>query len=439
MDSCDLPRSWLPLLSWPLEYAVHAFDQSRFTVYSPKHTLTWTAHIQTKPTVTSFYVLSPTLYALATACSLAVIGSLTSLAVFLFIWWSRHPPPKHVAALSPSTVLRIHEIASRQPYHMPPDGDGDPGSFAALPFARSPRKQSLFIFWLLFLVIAGILAYVLRPLWHAAVSSYIVEKHATLSWTFTFVLSVVLANICGRFLQFAFFLVPITRSTIQWTEWIVVVIAVKPAVTITDAYLEVARITQYLSHWYLGIPLNLALPGPIDRSSALVSSAVSAVGGYHLISSRVARNYTLILKSMVQGPLNLFDFYVSLRRSPLFPTPHFRTWAWWAVKHLLRFTLGELSWTSISYPKVFVLLTPALVICAYRIYKYNQVIMPPRTALQIAVDRIDSRLNRYETSSRRRDVEVADIKRLLQNIDKQFANLNDPGFRRRPSTREAPF
>jgi hypothetical protein len=65
--------------------------------------------------------------------------------------------------------------------------------------------------------------------------------------------------------------------------------------------------------------------------------------------------------------------------------------------------------------------------------------MPPRTALQIAVDRIDSRLNRYETSSRRRDVEVADIKRLLQNIDKQFASLNDPGFRRRLGTREAPF
>lgn len=356
MDICGLPRSWSLLVhtSWPLEYALRVFEQNPSTAYSPKPTLSPT-RIQVKPSLTGFHVLAPPFGVVAIACGLAIVGGLISLAVFLLLWSSRPPPPKPQAAiLSESTVLRIYDMASRQPYQMPPDGDGDPGTFPALPFARNPRKQSLFIFWLCFLAIAGAIAYVLSPFWQVAVTSYIAQKHATLSWTFTLILSVVLANIIGQFLQFAFFFVPIIRSAIQWAKWIVIITSVEPAATVYAAYLQVARTAQYLSHRYLGIPLNLPLPERIERSTTLVSTAVSAVGGYHLISSRVARNYTLLLKSIFQVPLSLCDTYVSLRHAPIFPTYHFQIWAWWTTKHILRFVLGELSWTTISWQKLSV-------------------------------------------------------------------------------------
>ncbi|KAJ7252705.1 hypothetical protein B0H12DRAFT_1117441 [Mycena haematopus] len=428
-----LPHAWsVWVQSWAHEYAHSAFDHCQFMANSLKHTSTRPVRIQNMPgpSLTGCHVLASTFPEVATACSLAIIGTLISMAVFLFLWNTQHRPPKpQVAALSESTVLQIYDMASRQPYQMPPDGDGDPGTFPVLPFARNPRKQSVFVFWLLFLVIAGAVAYV-------AVSSFIVEKHATLSWTFALVLSMVLANISGRFLQFAFFLTPIIRSTIQWAHWILVIVAVEPAATANSAYLQVTRITQALSHWYFGIPHNLALPERIERSTTLISSAVSAAAGYHLISSRVARNYTLVLKSIVKESLGLLDFYVSLRHAPFFPTHHFQIWSWWTMKHTLRFILGELSWASISYLKLFVLLTPTFIICAYRIYQYNQVIIPP---IQLEFKRLNGRLDRQEVSFRRRDVEVAEIKRILQNIDQRFANFGAGGFGGGRGTREAPF
>ncbi|KAJ6581400.1 hypothetical protein B0H19DRAFT_1115021 [Mycena capillaripes] len=424
MDICGSPRSWSLLVhtSWPLEYALRVFDQIPPIASSPKHQSTQPAYIQIKPTLTGSHILAPTFRAVATACSLAIIGSLVSLA-FLLVWRSQpKPPPAH---LSESTVLRIHDMASRQPYHMPPDGDGDPGTFAALPFARNPRKQSLFMFWVLFLLIFSAVAYVLSPLWQVTVFSYIAEKRTALSWTLTLILSLVLANIAGGFLQFVFFLVPIIKLTIQWTKWIVFMISVGPTSTFPSAYLQIARVTQYLSHWYFGIPQNQPLPHRVECSTALVSSVVSAASGYHLISSRVARNYTLLLKSAVQGSLNnLFDFYVSLQQTAflLAPTTYFQGWAWWSTKHILKFTLGELSWTRISWPKLSVMLAPTLIICAYSIYKYNQVIKPPRSILQLALDPIHQKLHQQQISSQRRDVELVEIKRLLQSMDARFAD-----------------
>ncbi|KAF8216395.1 hypothetical protein K438DRAFT_1953344 [Mycena galopus ATCC 62051] len=438
MDICGPPRVWSSLVRpWPL---LHAFDQSR------KDTSTRSDRIRIPgATTTGFHVLAPTFRTVATAYALVAVGALVSLAL-LFLWRSRHPPPKpQIAALSESTVLRIYEIASRQPYQMAPDGDDDPGTFAALPFARNPRKQSLFIFWFLFLLVAGMVVYFLRPFWLAAVSEYMVEKHAKISWTVTVILSVILGMISGRFLQFVFFFVPIIKSTFQWISWIVLTVAVNPAVTASSAYMQVTQISQYLSHWYLGIPFDHALSARAERSTMLVSNAISAAAGYHLISSRVARNYTLILKSLVQGPLDLFNSYVSLRHAPFLPTNRFQIWAWWAMRHSLRLSLGELSWASISYPKLSVLLTPALTICAYSIYKYNQAIIPPRSAIQLALNRLHGRLYRQEISSQRRDVEIAEIKRILQNLDHQFANFSDRGFQSSTSSsrargaREAPF
>ncbi|KAJ6518702.1 hypothetical protein C8R45DRAFT_3039 [Mycena sanguinolenta] len=435
-----LPRAWSVLVqSWPLEYAYLALAHSRFGVDSLKHTSTQLARIQniSGPSLTGCHVLAPAFHAVATACSLAITGTLISLAVFLFLWNLRRPPPKpQVATLSESTVLRIYDMASRQPFQMPPDGDGDPGTFPVLPFARNPRKQSLFIFWLLFLIIAGAVAYVLSPFWQVAAASFIEEKRAALSWTFTLILSVVLAIISGPFLQFALSLAPIIWSIIRFTYWTITMIAVQPAATANSAYRQVTRSAQYLSNWYFGIPRNLALPERIEHSTTLISSAVSAATGYHLINSRVARNYTLILRSMVQRASDLSNFYVSLRDAPFSPTPHFQIWAWWAVKHSLRFSLGELSWASISYPKLFVLLTPSLIICACGIYQYNQVIISP---IQRQFDRLHSRLTRHEVASRRRDVEVAEIKRILQNIDQQFVNFGAQELERRQGVQEAPF
>ncbi|KAJ7634101.1 hypothetical protein DFH06DRAFT_678144 [Mycena polygramma] len=425
MEICGPPHSWSLLghTSWPLEYALRVFDHSLpHTVYSPKHTSVWPSRIQIKSTPTNFYVLAPNFRVVATACSLAIIGSLIVLGVSVAVW-AQYPKPKpQTAALSESTVLRIHDLASRQPYHMPPDDDGDPETFSALPFAENPRKQSLLIFWLVLLLVVGVIAWFLRPLWHVAVSSYVAEKHATLSWGLTLFLSAVMANISGGFLQFAFSLVPIIKSTIHWTKWFAIMISVEPPAAVRSAYWHITRTAQYLSHWYFGIPHDHALPDPLERSATVVSTAVSVVGGYHLISSRIARNYTLLLKSLAQWPLNLFNLYLSLRKAPILaPTNLFQSWGWWAARHLLIFSVGELSLSTISWPKLTVLLAPTLIICAYNIYKYNQVIILPRSALQLAFDSLERKLYRQEISAHRQNIELVEIKRIVQNIDMRFA------------------
>ncbi|KAK7030702.1 hypothetical protein R3P38DRAFT_868834 [Favolaschia claudopus] len=407
--------------------ALHIFDLSRFTSISPKHT-TWPTAVRDEPTPTYPARVIATISTVAISCSLLTIIGVLSLTVLLLTWRPRTPKPHPApAALSEATVLRIYDLASRQPYPMPPDDDGDPDTIPVLPFARNPRKQSLFLFWLLFLLIAGAVAHVLAPLWQPALTTYIVEKHATLSWTFTFFLSAILVNISGQFLQFIFALIPITKGFIEWVTWTVFVMAIQPSVTAYSTYMYVRRATEYLSRWYFAIPLDQIMPERTGRSAAIVSSAFSAVGGYRLASSRVARNYALVLKSMVQGPLDLFNVYVSLKDVPIFPTSHFQTWARWSMAHVLRFTLGELTWTTVSYRKLFVLVFPSLVICAYHIYKYNQVIVPPRSALQVAFDRLHSRLYKHEIASQRRDVEVAEIKLLLKGLDAKFTNFSTMG------------
>ncbi|KAJ7733241.1 hypothetical protein DFH07DRAFT_845847 [Mycena maculata] len=434
MDVCHPPVFWSPLAhtsrdAWPLEYALRAFVGRWSTAsFSLEEASTWPTHIGLKPTLTSFHVTRPALHLVATACSVAIIASLTSLALFLLVWKFQNPPSKpEVAVLSERAVLRIHDMASRQPYPMPPDDGGD-GIFPVLPFAKNPRKQSLFIFWLFLLVFGCVVAYVLSPLWVIVVSSYVADNHSRLSWTLTLVLSAVLANISVQFLQFVFFVWPPIKSTIQWANWMVF-ISFKSAYTAHSAYLRGIQIAQYLSHRCLGVPLDHPLPRPIDRLAIFIAGVVSAVGGYHLISSRVARNYMLILKSIIQAPQRLGHIYFSLRQAPIFPTHHFQNWAWWAAKRILTYILGELSWRSISWPKLFVLLGPTLVVCVYGIYKYNQVIVPPRSSLQLALDPIHG-------EQRRQAIELAEIYRILKNLDQQFANAD---FRLHPGVTGTPF
>jgi hypothetical protein len=306
------------------------------------------------------------------------------------------------AVLSEETVLRIHEMASHQPYPMPPDGGGG-GTFSGLPFDQN-HKKSLFIFWLFFLAIAGAAAYYLSPFWLDVVSRHVTDQHSRLSWALTFVLSAVLANMSDRFLQFVFFLVPPIRSFIQGATWMLVTLYLKPATTAHSAYGQVMKMANRLSHWCFGIPLPLLLPARVDRSTTLMANAVSVVSGYHLINSRIARNYMLILKSLVQEPLHLRHAYFALRDAPIFPTIYFQSWTWWAMNHILRFILGELSWRSISWLKLFVrhsyfvsrilpkltplkvLLAPTAIIWSYSIYKYNRVVRPLRSLDALPLD-----------------------------------------------------
>ncbi|KAJ7115865.1 hypothetical protein C8R44DRAFT_983814 [Mycena epipterygia] len=441
MEICHLSRPWsflshTSLDSWPLEYTLRAFIRHpSIDTFSPKHT-SQRPHFELQPTLTTFHTKGPPLRLVATACSLALIGSLISLAVFLLLWTSKIPPTKAPvgAALSETTVLRIHDMASRQPYLMPPPDGGDDGTFTFLPFADNSRKQSLFMFWLVFLVVAGVAAYYFRPVWLPAVLRHIAEQNNRLSWTGTIFLSVVLAKLTARFLAFAFFLVPVIKSTILWIKWMAITIFVKPATTAHSAHLEVARIAHCISHWYLGIPLNRPLPERVDRSITQVSSVVSVVAGYRLISSRVARNYALIIKSMIQRPLEVGHIYLSLRHAD-FLTNRFQTWGWWATKHILRFSLGELSLRSISWLKLSALTAPSLVICAYAIYKYNQVIVPPRTVLQVALDPIHRELYEQRIGAHKRDVKLAEITRkqdvvlaeitlLLQTLGQRAVNAD---------------
>ncbi|KAJ7504482.1 hypothetical protein B0H11DRAFT_519833 [Mycena galericulata] len=422
MNICGLPLSWPSLIhtsleAWPIEYALPAFVRRPLIASSPPKVAS--THVELKPTLTSFHVLGPTLHLVATACSLAIIVGLTSLALLLLLWSRRpeNPTPKPGGVLSERAVLRIYEIASRQPYPMPPDDGGGDDTFPALPFANNARKQSLFIFWLFLLVVGCAIAYALSPIWFAVVASFVADKRSRLSWTLTLILSAILANISGQFLRFAFILWAVMKSTIQWAKWMVLMISVEPAVTAHSAYLQVTRIAHYLSHWCFGSPLDQPLPQHIDRSATFMSFVASALGGYHLISSRVVRNYMVILKSIIHGSRKLGHLYFSWRQAPIFPTNYFQYWAWWVTKYVLTFSLGELSWTSISWPKLLMLLGPTIILCAHGIYKYNQVIVPPRSHLQLALDPISR-------EQRRQAIELMDVHRLLKNLDHQFANTN---------------
>ncbi|KAJ7672667.1 hypothetical protein B0H17DRAFT_1084176 [Mycena rosella] len=388
MATCHLPLSWsliaahTSLASWPLENALRAFiGHPSIASFPPKQTWAGPTGLQLMPTLTSLHDPGPTLRLVATAWSAVIIASLVC-----------KPPTKpEGAVLSETTILRIHEMASRQPYPMPPDDGGDEGAILALPFAQNPRKQSLFIFWLFLLLVAGAAAYFFSPLWMAVVSRHIAEQHGKLSWAVILISSTILANISDPFCQFGFFLWSAIRLSIETAIWTAVTLLFKPVATAHSASQQVMRIAHYLSRWYLRIPLDLPLPQDVDRSTTLMSSAVSVVGGYHLIGGRVARTYMLVLKSMVEQPVKLVHLYSSLRDAyaPIVPTHHFQSWAWWAIKHILAFMLGELSWRSISWSKLF--------------------IIPPRSHLQLAIDPI-------QREQRRQAVEQADIKRLVQKL-----------------------
>ncbi|KAJ7077846.1 hypothetical protein B0H15DRAFT_555940 [Mycena belliarum] len=425
MDICGppLPRAFMSghtSKSWALESALRALIRQRPT-FPEGHAWTQSMHSDSdlKPTLTSLHDPGPTLRAVATAYSIAIIVSLVAL---LLIWkCASSPTESKDAALSEATILRIHEIASRQPYPGPPDDeDGEPGTFPALPFFQNPRRQGLFIFWLFFLLVTGAAAYLLSPFWAPPVSRHITEQHNKLAWMLTLCLSVVLANISDRFCHFAFFLVPPVKLTIHAAAWIVVTLVFEPVVFGHSASLQIRRIARYLAHLYLRIPLDFPLPTPVDRLTTLVSGAVSALGGYHLISSRVARNYMFISKSLIsQATQKLVHTQTSLGEAAI-PTIYYQSWARWVTRYLLNFILarGQLSWNKVSWLKLSVLLGPALILCSYNIYKYNQIVVRPRSQLQLALDPIHQEL-------RRQAVGQADVKRLLQKLDKRFRDLDN--------------
>ncbi|KAJ7224358.1 hypothetical protein GGX14DRAFT_425346 [Mycena pura] len=314
-------------------------------------------------------------------------------------------------------------MASRQPYRMPLDGGGDPETFPALPFAGSPRKQSLFICWLFFLLAAAAVAYVLSPFWVVVLSSLLVQKRNSLQWILILLMSAALMNISAPFLQFVFVLAAILRASVKWTRWILFELLSKPVTTTNAAYLQISHITHYFAHQLFGIqssdhPFHRRL----EQCVALASSTMSAAGGYHLINSRVARNYTVILKSGFEGLVQIFDLCASLRHTSFLPTSYFQSWAWWATAHILEFALGGLSWQWTSWSKLFVLLGPTLLVCLYQIYQYIQVIVPPRSKLDIAVDSIRQT---QQMLFQRQAVEQAEWNRLLlENMNNGFTSLS---------------
>ncbi|KAJ7155507.1 hypothetical protein C8R43DRAFT_1000192 [Mycena crocata] len=203
-----------------------------------------------------------------------------------------------------------------------------------------------------------------------------------------------------------------------------VTVLVKPATTAQAVHVQATRSANFLSHWYFGIPHNDPLPAGIDRSNTVISTLVTALGGYHLLSSRVARSYMVILKSILHGFLDVGQIYVALRHAPISPTIRFQNWAWWATKHILKFILGDSGSTSTSWLKLFVLVTPMLVVWIYCIYKYNQVTTPPRSWLQVALDPIHNDLYHQQIWSQRQAVELVEMKRILLKLDQRLATAN---------------
>ncbi|KAJ7066716.1 hypothetical protein C8F01DRAFT_714354 [Mycena amicta] len=322
------------------------------------------------------------------------------------------------AALSEQTVLRIHALTARQPYRMPDSGD-DPDTFPALPFSSSPKKQSLFIFWLFVLLLLAGLLYAFRAAWVATLASYVTEKRNSLSWTLTVVVSVALAKIAAPFTRFVLAVVPIVGAGLQWTKY-TVLLSMQPATFLRDMYMW----TTYLLHRLLpGLPLQTQ----VDKLFSFVSSILTVLGGYRLAAARVARTHTLALRWATRS----LEVYTTIQTAPYLPLVHFRTWGWTTIKHVLVFSLEGTSWNSISPQKFSVMLAPALVLVLYEIYRYCTHI-PPRSPFEIALDPIrlaldqqKATLDRQQILFQRLAVEQADFKlALMQNLDKQFATLS---------------
>ncbi|KAJ6621383.1 hypothetical protein B0H10DRAFT_1003992 [Mycena sp. CBHHK59/15] len=242
-----------------------------------------------------------------------------------------------------------------------------------------------------------------------------------MAWASAFIVAYVLVRISDQLHAIGRFSLSVTLSLLKWAKWAVIAMSVNPVATARAAYLQGTQILLYLAHWYSKIPINQPLPARIDRSITVTSVALSALCGYHLVTSRVSRMYMLNLKAAIQGLKALGQVYIVMRHAPIFPTNHFQSWAWWAMKFLLRFILGDFTWSSISWDKLFVMLAPTAV---FRIYRYLQVIPPPpRTALQLALDPIERKLSQQQIWSQQQSAVLVELHHVLRKLDMRLAGL----------------
>jgi hypothetical protein len=145
----------------------------------------------------------------------------------------------------------------------------------------------------------------------------------------------------------------VLMTTIQWMNWTAIGIKA-PAGLAIAAHSQGTRLLHYAAHWVLEVPANQALPWPVDRLITVYALLMSAACCSQLINSHVARIYTVHLKTAVHALQKLTGLYTTLRASQVFPANQFQKWAWRAIKGLLRFTLRDFSWSSISWPRLFV-------------------------------------------------------------------------------------
>ncbi|KAJ7623296.1 hypothetical protein FB45DRAFT_925195, partial [Roridomyces roridus] len=372
---------------WPLEFLLLGFPPQS-NVRKDASFYAWPSHAFLEPTSTSFHVPRPTFHLVAISCSATFVAGLLACALLLrkLNRYLHKPAP---AVLSKETIRRIHKTAFRAPFLIPDDDGGGDDTFPALPFAKDPIKQSLFIFWLFVLAIGCLLLYILRAYWVPALYKRVASEHRRLSWTLTLILSAVLANLSAQFMRFIFFIWPIFHSALMTAQWAVFTLCLDPPFA---AHLRVTRVP---------------LPRLVDRSAALVSSTISALCGYRLISSRVARIYMLALKSLlVEFPQRVARTYATVAKTSSFPM----SWGWWLTSQILVFVLrGDSSWTR---PKLVTLVGPSLLVCGHALYKYNRVVVPPRTALQLALEPILQ-------TQRRLAVETAEIHRILIKMERR--------------------
>ncbi|KAF7309719.1 hypothetical protein MIND_00343700 [Mycena indigotica] len=351
------------------------------------------------------------------------LGSVSVLLAALLLPGNGKPTLN--GTLSEATVLRIHALAAHQPHRLP-DSDGDPDdTIPALPFSKSPRKQSLLIFWLLALFLVGMLAYIFRVTWAATLSSFIAEKRHSLSWTLTITISILLAKIAGPLTRFVLVFVPIANAIAQWGKYAFVLLSVRPVALLQPLYMASTRVVH---HNFPNLTVDHPIQTQIDKLFALASSVLSVLGGYRLAAARVARNHTTAIKWTTHS----FDSFFQLKTWPYLPLEQMRSLTATIIRHVLAFSLGGTTWASSSRHKLYAMLGPALLVTLNEVYYYCTY-TPPRTEFEIALDPVrmalqsqKSTLDRQQILFQRLAVEQADFKQsLMQSLDRHFANLRE--------------
>ncbi|KAF7308614.1 hypothetical protein HMN09_00710700 [Mycena chlorophos] len=347
---------------------------------------------------------TPTLHAqLSPSPSIAIVGTLTAFALTVALLLLRRKPKDNSnVALSEGTVLRIHALAAHQPYRMP-DPDDDPGTFSWLPFSRSPRRQSLFIFWLFLLLLLAALAYAFRKPWLATLA----EKRHTLSWTLTVALSLALAKIAGPLTRFVLMLVPFVRATHRWA----MLLSIRPLYLFHAVYMH---ITLTLHTTFPTLTLAHPIQRVLDTGVAFVASTWTVLTGYRMAAARVARTHTVAFK--------IISRLADLGTARYVPLAYLRAWGWKFLKHVIVFSLEGASRHSVSTQKLRVMFGPALAVILYELYKYLTYVAP-RTEIDIALEPIRKTLDQTQILLQRIAVEQVDFKRsFIQTLDQNFGS-----------------